>query len=393
MPEDELRRATIIVLDGVGAGEAPDADAYGDVGSNTLGHVAAAVGGLELPSLEACGLGNIATLEGVGRKASPLGAWGTMSPASAGKDSTTGHWEIAGVHLSKAFPTYPNGFPPEVLASFSALTGRGVLGNVAASGTAILDSFGKEHMRTGDWIVYTSADSVFQIAAHEEIVPLEELYRACVTAREMLVAPHDVSRVIARPFLGAPGSFARTGNRRDFSIDPPAETLLDALASAGVERTGVGKVDDLFASRAIRSRHTASNAEGIDAIHTWLKDATSGLLFANLVDFDQLYGHRNDAPGFYQALREFDRALPSLISPLKEDDLLFITADHGNDPTTPSTDHAREKVPILALGPAVTPGDLGVRPTFSDLGATVGEWLGVSYRGAGNSFLSTLTAK
>jgi phosphopentomutase len=393
MPEDELRRATIIVLDGVGAGEAPDADAYGDVGSNTLGHVAAAVGGLELPSLEACGLGNIATLEGVGRKASPLGAWGTMSPASAGKDSTTGHWEIAGVHLSKPFPTYPNGFPPEVLASFSALTGRGVLGNVAASGTAILDSFGEEHMRTGDWIVYTSADSVFQIAAHEEIVPLEELYRACVTAREMLVAPHDVSRVIARPFLGAPGSFARTGNRRDFSIDPPAETLLDALASAGVERTGVGKVDDLFASRAIRSRHTASNAEGIDAIHTWLKDATSGLLFANLVDFDQLYGHRNDAPGFYQALREFDRALPSLISPLKEDDLLFITADHGNDPTTPSTDHAREKVPILALGPAVTPGDLGVRPTFSDLGATVGEWLGVSYRGAGNSFLSTLTAK
>jgi phosphopentomutase len=346
-----------------------------------------------LPSLEACGLGNIATLEGVGRKASPLGAWGTMSPASAGKDSTTGHWEIAGVHLSKPFPTYPNGFPPEVLASFSALTGRGVLGNVAASGTAILDSFGEEHMRTGDWIVYTSADSVFQIAAHEEIVPLEELYRACVTAREMLVAPHDVSRVIARPFLGAPGSFARTGNRRDFSIDPPAETLLDALASAGVERTGVGKVDDLFASRAIRSRHTASNAEGIDAIHTWLKDATSGLLFANLVDFDQLYGHRNDAPGFYQALREFDRALPSLISPLKEDDLLFITADHGNDPTTPSTDHAREKVPILALGPAVTPGDLGVRPTFSDLGATVGEWLGVSYRGAGNSFLSTLTAK
>jgi phosphopentomutase len=393
MPEDDLRRATIIVLDGVGAGEAPDADAYGDVGSNTLGHVAAAVGGLELPSLEACGLGNIAELEGVGRKAAPLGAWGTMSPASAGKDSTTGHWEIAGVHLSKPFPTYPNGFPPEVLASFSALTGRGVLGNVAASGTTIIDSFGEEHMRTGDWIVYTSADSVFQIAAHEEIVPLEELYRACVAAREMLVAPNDVSRVIARPFLGTPGSFARTGNRRDFSIDPPAETLLDALASAGVERTGVGKVDDLFASRAIGSRHTASNAEGIDAIHTWLKDATSGLLFANLVDFDQLYGHRNDAPGFYQALREFDRALPSLISPLKEDDLLFITADHGNDPTTPSTDHAREKVPILALGPAVTPGDLGVRPTFSDLGATVGEWLGVSYRGAGNSFLSTLTAK
>ena len=388
-----MRRATIIVLDGVGAGEAPDAAAYGDVGSNTLGHVAFAVGGLELPNLEACGLGNIAPIAGVGRNDSPLAAWGLMNPASAGKDSTAGHWEIAGVHLSKAFPTYPNGFPPDVLSQFSALTGRGVLGNVAASGTTILDSFGAEHMRTGDWIVYTSADSVFQIASHEEIVPLEELYRACENARRMLVAPHDVSRVIARPFVGQPGAFKRTENRRDFSIDPPEETLLDALAAAGVERAGVGKVDDLFASRGIHSRHTASNAEGIDAIHAWLKDVNSGLLFTNLVDFDQLYGHRNDAQGFYRALREFDRALPSLISPLKEDDLLFITADHGNDPTTPSTDHARETVPLLALGPAVIPANLGVRQTFSDLGATIGEWLGVSYRGAGTSFLSELIAR
>ena len=388
-----MRRATIIVLDGVGAGEAPDAAAYGDVGSNTLGHVAFAVGGLELPNLEACGLGNIAPIAGVGRNDSPLAAWGLMNPASAGKDSTAGHWEIAGVHLSKAFPTYPNGFPPDVLSQFSALTGRGVLGNVAASGTTILDSFGAEHMRTGDWIVYTSADSVFQIASHEEIVPLEELYRACENARRMLVAPHDVSRVIARPFVGQPGAFKRTENRRDFSIDPPEETLLDALAAAGVERAGVGKVDDLFASRGIHSRHTASNAEGIDAIHAWLKDVNSGLLFTNLVDFDQLYGHRNDAQGFYRALREFDRALPSLISPLKEDDLLFITADHGNDPTTPSTDHARETVPLLALGPAVIPANLGVRQTFSDLGATIGEWLGVSYRGAGSSFLSELIAR
>ncbi|MEP6905628.1 MAG: phosphopentomutase [Gemmatimonadales bacterium] len=388
-----MRRATIIVLDGVGAGEAPDAEAYGDVGSNTLAHVASAVGGLDLPNLEACGLGNIAPINGLGRNESPLAAWGLMNPASAGKDSTTGHWEIAGVHLSKPFPTYPNGFPPEILSRFSALTGRGVLGNVAASGTAIIDSFGAEHVQTGDWIVYTSADSVFQIAAHEGIVSLEELYRACENARRMLVPPHDVSRVIARPFAGSPGAFRRTENRRDFSIDPPDETLLDALAAAGVERAGVGKVDDLFASRAIHSRHTTSNAEGIDAIHAWLKEVNSGLLFTNLVDFDQLFGHRNDAQGFYQALREFDRALPSLISPLKEDDLLFITADHGNDPTTPSTDHARETVPLLALGPAVIPANLGVRQTFSDLGATIGEWLGVSYRGAGTSFLSELIAR
>ena len=388
-----MRRATIIVLDGVGAGEAPDADAYGDVGSSTLAHVASAVGGLDLPNLQACGLGNIAPIQGVSPNAAPLAAWGMMNPASAGKDSTTGHWEIAGVHLSKPFPTYPNGFPPAVLSEFSALTGRGVLGNVAASGTTIIDSFGAEHMRTGDWIVYTSADSVFQIASHEDVVSLDELYRACESARRMLVAPNDVSRVIARPFVGAPGAFHRTGNRRDFSIDPPSETLLDALAAAGVDRAGVGKVDDLFASRSIHSHHTASNAEGIDAIHAWLKEANSGLLFTNLVDFDQLYGHRNDAAGFYQALREFDRALPSLISPLKEDDLLFITADHGNDPTTPSTDHARERVPILALGPAVIPANLGIRQTFSDLGATIGEWLGVSYRGAGSSFLSELVVR
>jgi len=257
----------------------------------------------------------------------------------------------------------------------------------------VINEFGTEHLRTGDWIVYTSADSVFQVAAHEEVVPLEELYRACESARRILGSPHDVSRVIERPFDGAEGSFQRTANRRDFSIDPPAETLLDALASAGIERTGVGKVDDLFASRSITSRHAPSNAEGIGLIRDWLEGPQSGLLFANLVDFDQLYGHRNDAPGFYRALREFDRALPSLISPLKEDDLLFITADHGNDPTTPSTDHARERVPLLALGPAVVPVDLGVRPTFCDLGATVGHWLGVSYRGAGQSFLSELTAR
>ena len=388
-----MKRAAIIVLDGVGAGEASDSDAYGDEGSDTLGNLARAVGGFDLPALNLCGLGNIAPFAGTTRSDPAGGAWGSMNPASAGKDSTTGHWEIAGVHLAKAFPTFPNGFPKEIIASFAAATGRGVIGNVVASGTEIINRFGAEHVRTGKWIVYTSADSVFQIAAHEEIVPLEDLYRACESARRILVSPNDVSRVIARPFDGAEGSFKRTTNRRDFSIDPPAETLLDALASAGIDRSGVGKVDDLFAGRSIASRHTVSNAEGIELIREWLRGPESGLLFANLVDFDQLYGHRNDAPGFYKALQEFDRALPSLISPLKEDDLLFITADHGNDPTTPSTDHARERVPLLALGPAIAPVDLGIRPTFSDLGATIGEWLGVSYRGAGRSFLRELTAK
>ena len=388
-----MRRATIIVLDGVGAGEAPDSAAYGDQGSDTLGHLAHAVGGFDLPTLNVCGLGNIAPFEGTSRLDRAAGAWGSMNPASAGKDSTTGHWEIAGVHLAKAFPTYPKGFPEEVIASFAAASGRGIIGNVVASGTEVINEFGAEHLRTGNWIVYTSADSVFQIAAHEEIVPLEELYRACEIARRILVTPNDVSRVIARPFAGPQGSFTRTTNRRDFSIDPPSETLLDALAAVGIDRSGVGKVDDLFASRSISSRHTVSNAEGIELIREWLSGPESGLLFANLVDFDQLYGHRNDALGFYKALQEFDRALPSLISPLKEDDLLFITADHGNDPTTPSTDHARERVPLLALGPAIAPTDLGIRPTFSDLGATIGEWLGVSYRGAGRSFLSELTAK
>jgi phosphopentomutase len=385
-----MRRAIILVLDGVGAGEAPDAADYGDTGSNTLAHVARAVGGLNLPAFHEAGLGNVIDLEGMPRNPDATGAWGLLQPASAGKDSTTGHWEIAGVHLEKAFPTYPNGFPQEVVDEFIARTGRGVIGNIVGSGTAVLEEFGEEHARTGSWILYTSADSVFQIAANEGVVPLEELYRACETARDMLVPPHDVSRVIARPFEGANGTFARTTNRRDYSIQPPAETLLDALAEAGVRRSGVGKVDDLFARRGIVAEHTTSNADGIDRISKWLRGGESGLLFANLVDFDQLYGHRNDAAGFYNSLREFDFALPSLTAELREDDLLFITADHGNDPTTPSTDHARECVPLLALGPAVRPVDLGTRPTFSDLGATVGEWLGVSFRGRGESFLRQL---
>ena len=384
------RRAVILVLDGCGVGAAPDAADYGDVGSDTLGNVARARGGLSLPNLAAAGLGCVARIEGVPPAVEPEGAWGLMHPASAGKDSTTGHWEIAGVHLERPFPTYPHGFPAEVVNAFAAATGRGVIGNVPASGTEIIARFGEEHERSGAWIVYTSADSVFQIAAHERIVPLEELYAACETARRQLVAPHDVSRVIARPFEGTAGAYERTSNRRDYSIAPPGETLIDALAAAGVPRAGVGKVDDLFAGRHLRARHTASNAEGIRGILDWLRGSQGGLLFANLVDFDTLYGHRNDAEGFERALREFDAALPAIREALREDDLLFITADHGNDPTTASSDHARENVPLLVLGDAVHPVALGARESFSDLGATVAEWLNVAFRGRGESFLPAL---
>jgi phosphopentomutase len=387
-----LKRALIIILDGVGIGEAPDAARYGDEGSDTLGNVARACGGLELPRLELLGLGNIRRLEGVRTRGDAAGAWGTMRPASAGKDSTAGHWEIAGVHLDRPFPTFPTGFPREVIEKFSRETGRGVIANVVGSGTDVIERYGAEQGATGSWIVYTSADSVFQIAADEEIIPLDELYRACEIARKMLTPPNDVSRVIARPFEKTAQGYRRTTNRRDYSIEPPAETLLDALSSAGIPRAGVGKVDDLFAGRSLTSRHTASNAEGIRGIKDWLSTAESGFLFANLVDFDQLYGHRNDVAGFYGALREFDAALPSITSRLKEDDLLFITADHGNDPTTPSTDHARERVPLLAGGMRVVPRDLGERDTFSDLGATVAEWFGLSFRGRGKSFLSELVA-
>jgi len=385
-----LKRAVILILDGVGIGQAPDASDYGDGGSDTLGNVARASGGLTLPNLEHIGLGNIRSLEGVARRSDADGAWGSMRPASAGKDSTTGHWEIAGVHLERPFPTFPNGFPDAIIERFARETGRGVIGNVVGSGTDVIDRYADQQRATGSWIVYTSADSVFQIAADEGTIPLAELYRACEIARAMLTPPHDVSRVIARPFAGSPGAYKRTPNRRDYSIEPPAETLLDALAKAGIPRSGVGKVDDLFAGKSISSKHTASNAEGIRGIREWLSTAESGLLFANLVDFDQLYGHRNDVAGFYGALREFDAALPSITSRLKEDDLLFITADHGNDPTTPSTDHARERVPLLAGGMRVVPNDLGDRDTFSDLGATVAEWFGLSFRGRGKSFLAEL---
>jgi phosphopentomutase len=385
------RRAILLILDGVGIGEAFDAARYGDVGSNTLGHVMAATPGASLPNLDALGLGDLVPLHGM-TPGIGTAARGILQPASAGKDSTTGHWELCGLQLARPFPTYPSGFPAEVVAEFARRTGRTVIGNVVGSGTDVISRFGAEQRRTGGWILYTSADSVFQIAAHEEVIPLAELYRGCEVAREMLVAPHDVSRVIARPFLGGERGWTRTANRRDYSIEPTGETLLDALATAGIDRAGVGKVDDLFAGRGIKARHTSDNAEGLTHFVDWLGGTSGGLLFANLVDFDQLFGHRNDVPGFYGALRQFDDALPRLLSGLQEDDLLFITADHGNDPSTPSTDHARERVPLLLAGPRVRPVRLGERSTFGDVGATIAEWFGLAFRGCGTSFLGEVIA-
>jgi phosphopentomutase len=383
-----MRRAAVIVLDGLGIGRAHDTSRYGDDGSNTLGNVARAVGGLKLPALEALGLGRCADLAGVAPVAAPQAAYGICEPASPGKDSTTGHWEICGVILSQAFPTYPGGFPREVIDEFVRRTGRGVLGNVASSGTAILDRFGAEHCRTGSWIVYTSADSVFQVAAHESKVPLAELYGACTLARELLLGDHAVSRVIARPFTGEPGAWVRTPNRRDFSLLPPAPTLLDRLAEADIARVGVGKVDDLFGGRSISSRHTATNREAYALIQSGLATLNQGFLLANVIEFDQTWGHRNDVPGFYAGLRELDAALPSLLQGIREHDLIIFTADHGNDPTTPSTDHSREVVPLLVLGPRVRPVDLGRRRTFADIGQTVAEFFHLPALAAGTSFLS-----
>ena len=382
------RRAAIIVLDGLGIGPAHDTDRYHDEGSDTLGNVARAVGGLSLPNLEAVGLGRCADLQGIAPVAIPRAGFGVCEPASPGKDSTTGHWEICGLLLAQPFPTYPGGFPPAIIQQFARRTGRGVLGNRPSSGTAILDEFGAEHCRTGKWIVYTSADSVFQVAAHASIVPLQELYSACTAARQILRGEHAVSRVIARPFDGEPGRWRRTPDRRDFSLPPPGSTLLDRLAEHGVPRVGVGKVDDLFAGRGISSEHTATNREAYALIQNALETMARGLLLANVIEFDQTWGHRNDVAGFRAGLEELDQALPDLLRPVRDQDLVIFTADHGNDPTTASTDHSREAVPLLVYGPRVQPVDLGRRRTFADIGQTVAEFLQVPPLAAGSSFLS-----
>ena len=381
------RRAVIIVLDGLGIGPARDTDAYGDGGSDTLGNVARKAR-LTLPHLAALGLGRCAALPGVPAVDAPAAAHGICEPVSPGKDSTTGHWEICGLTLAEPFPVYPNGFPAEVIDEFARITGRGVLGNVAASGTGILDTHGEEHRRSGRWIVYTSADSVFQIAAHEDTVPIAELYAACEQARRLLQGEHGVSRVIARPFKGEPGAWSRTPRRKDYSLPPPGPTLLDRLAERNIPRVGVGKVDDLFAGRGITSIHTATNAEAYTLIEGALLAMERGLLLANVIEFDQTWGHRNDVPGFVHGLAELDRRMPKLLAPVRRDDLVIFTADHGNDPTTPSTDHSREVVPLLVTGPRVRPVDLGRRATMADMGQTVAEFLGVTPLSTGTSFLT-----
>lgn len=381
------RRAAIIVLDGLGIGPAHDTDGYGDAGSDTLGNTLRATGGVHLPNLERLGLGCCASLPGLAAVRQPLAAHGTAQPRSAGKDSTTGHWEICGVILDEPFPTYPRGFPDAVIAEFARITGRGVLTNQVASGTAIIEQHGAEHQATGKWIVYTSADSVFQVAAHEETVPLAELYAACAAARNQLRGEHGVSRVIARPFSGTPGAYRRTANRKDFSLEPVGRTLLDECAAAGIPRVGIGKVDDLFAGRGITSTHTATNADAYRLIAEALCTMDRGFLFVNVIEFDQTWGHRNDVPGFVGGLQELDQAVPVLLEQVREEDLVIFTADHGNDPTTPSTDHSRERVPILAHGPGVQAVSLGERATFADIGQTVAEFLGTARLESGTSFL------
>ncbi|MBP6471463.1 MAG: phosphopentomutase [Chloroflexi bacterium] len=388
-----INRVIVIVLDSVGIGELPDAAAFGDVGSHTLGNTAVAIGGLNVPHMTQMGLGNIAILQGVNPQTAPTAVYGKMAEVSAGKDTTTGHWELMGVQLARPFPLYPHGFPPDVMNRFEAEIGRGTLGNYPASGTVILDELGAEHMATGKPIIYTSGDSVFQIAAHEDIIPIDELYRMCHIARAILRGEHEVSRVIARPFVGQPGSFTRTANRHDFSVVPPQPTLLDALQEAGLMVYAVGKINDIFVGQGITDYvYTQDNNDGVDKTLAAIRERRErGLIFTNLVDFDAQFGHRNNPQGYADALAEFDRRLPEILAALAADDLLVLTADHGNDPTTPSTDHSREYVPILLTGPAVkTAVNLGVRATFADLAATIADVFAVERPFPGQSFKSAL---
>jgi phosphopentomutase len=385
-----FERIIWIVLDSVGIGEMPDAEAYGDKGSDTLGNIARRRR-LHLPNLCRLGLANIRPLEGLQPALSPAGAYGKCALASPGKDTTTGHWEMAGIHLEKPFPVFPNGFPREVMEPLETRIGRSTLGNKAASGTEIIQELGEEHMRTGSPIVYTSADSVFQVAAHEEVIPLFELYKICETARSILRGPYEVGRVIARPFVGSPGNFTRTANRHDYAVPPPKGMLLDQLTARGVETFSVGKIFDIFLGRGIGDHEkTKSNAEGMAKTLEAAREFDRGLIFVNLVDFDMLYGHRNDVEGYARALEEVDSWLPLLDAALRPRDLVILTADHGCDPTTPSTDHSREYVPVVAFGPRARAGvNLGLRATLADIGQTVAENFGTRIA-AGKSFLSEI---
>ena len=417
-PQPAFNRAIVIVMDSVGIGELPDAPAYGDQGSNTVGNIAKRIP-LKIPTLRRLGLDRLVRLDGSEKTAenakgaeiifekdssasfaispvfsgTPLGAYGRMAEASAGKDSVTGHWEMMGIVLDRAFPTFPDGFSPEIIAEFSRLTGRGVIGNKAASGTGIIDELGPEHMRTGALIVYTSADSVFQIAAHEGIVPIPELYRDCEIAYKLVSEGLGVGRVIARPFVGAPGAFKRTSNRHDYALPPSGETLLDRVKAASIPVVAIGKIQDLFAGRGMtRGIHTVSDDDGMDQVAAQMALVDRGFIFTNLVDFDTQYGHRNDVAGYAANLERFDRRLAALLPTLRDDDLLVVTADHGNDPTTPSTDHAREYVPLLVAGARVRAGhNLGTRQTFADLAQTLAELFNVGAIAHGTSFLQEIT--
>ena len=383
-----LRRAILVVLDGVGAGANPDAHAYGDDGASSLEHCALAIGGLALPNLGSIGLGNITPILGTPPTSDARGSYGRMAEKGAGKDSTTGHWEITGVVLQKPLPTYPHGFPADLVAAFEQAIGRRVIGNKPASGTEIIKELGEEHVRTGYPILYTSADSVFQVAAHQDVIPLAELYHICEIARGMLTGENAVGRVIARPFIGEPGAFQRTEHRRDFSLAPLGTTLLDLLKASGKEVIGIGKIEDLFAGRGLTQRdHTETNRDGMAATLRWLERDFTGLLFVNLVEFDMLWGHRRDSKGYAQALRDVDTWFGQVQQVMRPEDAIFFTADHGVDPTYRGSDHTREEVPLLAYGKPIRAGvDLGVRASFADLGQTLAQTFGVGPLAAGTSF-------
>lgn len=388
-----IDRVILIVMDSVGCGEAPDAAKYGDTGANTIGHVADSVGGADLPVLQKLGFGNLTDIDGMPPTDATNGAYGKCREISAGKDTSTGHWEMAGLKIDTPFPVFPNGFPDEIIKPFRERTGRDVLGNKPASGTVIIEELGPEHMRSGALIVYTSADSVFQIAAHEDVVPLDELYRDCEIARDIL-DEYNVGRVIARPFIGKPGSFERTYNRRDFAVPPPSRTVLDELADAGTEVVGVGKISDIYCGKGVtRSVKSKGNHDGMVHMMELMDEVDRGLLFINLVDFDAKYGHRRNPSGYYDCLREFDQQLGELQQKVRGDrDLVILTADHGNDPTMPGTDHTREYVPLLAFGPPAAAGvNLGIRETFADIGATLADIFAVPAPKYGSSFLSAIS--
>lgn len=386
------KRAILIVLDSAGIGALPDAAAFGDEGANTLGNIRRVRGRLALPNLYRLGLANIegSTLPDVA--AAPAGAFGRCAERTLAKDTTCGHWEMAGLPLDKPFRTYPNGFPADLMRRFEQAIGRGTLGNCVASGTEIIQRLGDEHVRTGFPIVYTSADSVFQIAAHEQVIPVEQLYQICETARSLLTGDNLVGRVIARPFIGGSGAYQRTERRRDYALPPFSDTILDALDGAGLPVVGIGKIEDIFCHRGVTmADHTRNNPDGIAATQRFIESGEGAFLFVNLVDFDMLYGHRNDVEGYAAALEAFDRALPAMLGALRENDILMVTADHGCDPTTPGTDHTREYIPLVVAGPHVRSGvNLGTRDTFADIGATVYEYLTGNRWHVGNSFLNDI---